>query len=393
MARVTPAPSFQQFSGKPNKAGSTVFYPRHDKTFARIQNPVPYRYTPAQVLLTGYNRIATQAFSHITDEQRDTWKTYAANFTRVHMGQSIKLTDRECFIGVNCIRQINLDPLALVAPLIPINNFTFTLSDVYSLPSGPGIQFVLTHDCPDIHSSWFLCRASFSFPSSNRNARKADYRLAGSVDHISLYPVQQSPQAFYFPLTTQLHNENFFIHIQIMIFSSDYFQGIQLAAQAQVNTQDCLWRNSATEYIKYNPSPSSLDFVISSTTVAKLFANGNLSLLGAMTELYPADAPAVASYISYHPGTSQIRLAYKTKSSPGFKCYMSIDSSGNVILYGELYEFIDLTSYPETQFFHPYVNPRKCQFSPNKILSAMIYQVDTAPQDILMLREVSENVL
>jgi len=339
-----------------------------------------------------YNRLATQAFSNITDQQRDTWKTYAANFARIHMGQTCPLTDRETFIGVNVQRQINRDSIASVAPLIPINTFNFTLSDVYTLSTGPALQFSITHDCTDYDSSWFLCRASMSFPSSNRNARQNDYRLAGSLNHISFYPVQLSPQAFYFPFTPLPHSFDHFIHIQLMLFSSDYFQGIQLAQQNQLNFQDCLWRHSSTEYIKYTPSPSSLEFIISSVTVATLFQNGSLYLKGELTELDPADAPTVYSYISYHPGTSQIRLAYKTKSTPGFKCFLSIDSTGNLNLYGELEEFCDLSLFTESQYFHPYVNPRKCQMSCDLVIPSFIYQVDDSPTNTLRLMEVTEYV-
>lgn len=393
MARVIPAPSFKQFSGMPDKAGSTVFYPRRGNTFARIKSTTPYKYTPAQVLLTSYNRIATQAFSHITDEQRDTWKIYAPNFTRIHMGITCPLTDREAYIGVNVHRQINQQPLSHTAPLIPINTFNFSLSDIWSTTSGPGLLFSLTHDALDYDTAWFLCRASLSFPSSNRRARKNEYRLAGSVNHTSFFPVQPSPQQFYFPTTPFAHIQDYFLFVQLMIFSPDYYQGLQLSQSSQVSLQDCIWRYSSTDYIKYNPSPSSIEFYISSTLVSTLFANGTLYISGEVEEFDPSVAPSVYNYISFDVPTSQIRLAYKTNSSPGFKCFMTFDASGNINLYGEIHEFSDLSSLTESNFFHPYVDPRKVQLSCDRVIPSMVFQVDDSPTNALLLREVTEYVI
>jgi len=393
MARFTPGPQISQLSGATSKGSQTILYPRGRNTFARIKRGTPWRNTTAQRRVTELNRNATTALQSITDEQRDTWKAYAENFTVVHMGVEIPNTDLEMFISTNFHRQLNEEAISPTAPLIQPEAFSLTVLSTTFLNTSPALLISFNHTALDIDNSWFLIRASTSFPSAGRKARKCDYRLCGSMEHYSLFPVQPSPQTCFVPLTPMNHNDPNYIWIACMILSQDYYKGYQFEGQVQLTTQDCLWYASPDHTITFNQSLNTLDVKISGVLIARLFQNGNLSLKGELCEYTPAEAPSAFDYIYFHAATTQIRLAYKTKTTPGFKTILTLDADGNCNLYGELYEFMDLSPYSEPLYFHPYCNPRKLQVSVDRITPAFIFFVDDAPQNTLHLREVTTHDL
>lgn len=393
MAQIKPAPHISQLSGQTQPGSQTILYPRRRHTFSRIKRGTPWRNTPAQVRVTELNKAATAAFGSITDDQRDTWKDYAANFSLVHMGVEVPNTDLEMFISANFHRQLNELPISSTAPSITPESFVFTLLSTSYLSTGPGLLIEFNHTVLDIHDSFFIIRASTSFLSPARKARRVDYRLAGSMNHYSIFPVQPSPQTCYVPLSALTHTDNFYIWIAVQIVSPDYFKGIQQNGQVQLTLNNSLWYASPDHSITLNQSLNSFDVKISDVLVARLFQNGNLSLKGEVCEYAPADAPPAFNYISYHAPTTQIRFAYKTNSSPGFKTFFSIDASGDLNLFGELREFFNLGSLSETIYFHPYLNPRKLQISIDRAVPALAFFVDDAPQENLCLLEVTENEL
>ena len=390
MAQIRPAPELTQMSGAIHRGSQTILYPRKRNTFARIRRGTPWRNTYAQRRVTELNRNATAAFGSITNSQRDTWITYSANFSVSHMGVIFPNTDLEMFISANFQRQLNELEISSTAPTILPEDFTFTLLSTAFLTTGPGLLISFNHTALDIHDSYFIIRASVSFPSAARKARPCDYRLCGSMYHYSIFPVQPSPQICYIPLSALNHTQDYYIWIACQILSPDYYKGQQHQDQVQLTVNDSLWYAPPDHSITLNPSLNSFDVSISGVLVARLFQNGNLSLKGEVCEYTPAEAPAAFNYLSYDTGTTEIRFAYKTNSNPGFKTFMAIDAAGDLQLFGELEEFFDLPSLPETMYFHPYLNPRKVQISIDRAQPALVYFVDDAPQNNLCLREVTE---
>jgi len=393
MARVIPKPSIQQLSGATHRGSQIILYPRGRHTFARIRRGTPWRNTTAQVRVTQLNKNATSAFGSLTDEQRATWKIYASNFFNVHMGVVCQNTDLEMFIATNFIRQLNVDPIATIAPFTPAQPFNFTLLETLFFNQGPGLAMKFSHTATDIHNSWLVIRASHSFPSPARRARKCDYRLCGSMEHYSIFPLQPSPQSCYVPLTPLAHTDNHYIWIACTLISADYYRNIQVARQAQITWLYALCYKSKEKSITFTALKESLDFKISNTLVARLFQNGNLHLKGEIRECTPAQATPSYDYIHFDTATAQIRLAYKTKESPGFKSILSFFSTGDCWIFGEIYEFQNLAAHSESLYFHSYLDPRKVQLSVDRQIPSLIYFVDEAPQNSISLREVTEHAL
>lgn len=391
MARVTPKPSIQQLSGALHRGSQTILYPRGRHTFARIRRGTPWRNTPAQLSVTAINKIVTKAFQTLTDAQRATWKIYASNFFNVHMGVACQNTDLEMFIATNFIRQLNQDPIATIAPLTPAQPFNFTMLETFFFNQGPGLAMKFSHTATDIHNSWLVIRASLSFPSPARRARKCDYRLCGSMEHYSIFPLQPSPQSCYVPLTPLAHTDNHYIWIDCTLMSSDYYRNIRVARQSQIAWRDALWYKAPDHSITFNAIQGSLDFTISDTLVARLFQNGNLHLKGEVVECTPAQATPSYNYIHFDNPTTEIRLAYKTKETPGFKTILSLGPTGDCTTYGEIYEFQNLAAHSESLHFHSYLDPRKVQLSVDRQIPSLIFFVDDAPQNSISLREVTEN--
>lgn len=391
MARVIPNPSIQQLSGATHRGSQTILFPRGRHTFARIRRGTPWRNTTAQVRVTQLNKNATSAFGSLTDSQRATWKVYASNFFNVHMGVVCPNTDLEMFIATNFIRQLNQDPIATIAPLTPAEPFDFTLLETFFFNHGPGLAMKFSHAATDFDNSWLLIRASHSFPSPARKARKCDYRLCGSMEHYSIFPLQPSPQFCYIPLTPLAHIDNHHIWIACTLISSDYYRNIQVARQSQIEWRDALWYTPPDHEIIFNAVQGSLDFKISNTLVAQLFQNGNLHLKGEVLECTPAQATPSYNYIHFDNATTQIRLAFKTKETPGFKTFLSLGPTGDCTTFGEIYEFQNLSAHSELLHFHSYLDPRKVQLSVDRQIPSLIFFVDDAPQNSISLREVTEH--
>jgi len=393
MARVIPNPAIQQLSGALARGSQTILYPRGRHTFARIRRGTPWRNTPAQIRVTQLNKNATTAFQSLTDEQRATWKAYAANFFLVHMGVAVQNTDLEMFIATNWMRQLNQDPIATTAPVTRPEPFPFTLTDTSFFNHGPGLSIQFSHQATDIHNSWLVIRASHSFPSAGRKARKCDYRLCGSMEHYSIFPLQPSPQSCYIPLTPLTHTNNHHVWIACTLISSDYYRNTQLAQQSQITWRDAIWYAAPDHSITYHANLNAIDFKISNIVVARLFQNGNLHLKGEVLECTPALATPSYNYIHFDSPTTEIRLAYKTKSSPGFKTVFSLGPTGDLTTFGEIYEFQDLSLHSESLHFHSYLEPRKLQLSVDKTNPSLIFFVDDPPQNTIALREVTEHAL
>lgn len=393
MPRVIPASGIRGLSGHeyPGSPGRYSF--KKGKTWLHKNTPPTWRNSPSQQLVNLANKTATQAFTTITDQQRDTWKVFSNTIKKQHMWITQSYTDREAFIRTNILRLLNDDPIATVAPLIPANTFSTEITSVVYLRSQPSLLLSFSHDYPDLDTHFFLIRASKSFPSAQRKAQKRDYRYAGDVLHFSFAPVQPSPQTVYFPVTPLNHNDLEYISIRILALSSDYAPGQLYTLHLQLNSLDYLYYYDSGTYIIYNSITSELHFYVNSTHAATLYQNGNLYLKGEIIQYDPSASTLARDSIYFAPLATELRFAIKTRSAPAHKTGFALDGSGNLLVYGEVQEFSAPTSEPEELLFHPYRNPSYLSLSADKEFSAMRFNIEPSPQNTLLLREVFEHII
>jgi hypothetical protein len=393
MARVIPASGIRGLSGHeyPGSPGRYSF--NKGKTWLHKNTPPTWRNSPAQQRVNLANKTATLGFTSITDQLRDEFKLFSSSLKKQHMWITQNYTDREAYIRTNVLRFLNDDSLSTAAPLIPANTFTVSLDSVLFLAQQPSMLVTFSHDYPDLQDHFFLLRASISFPSANRAAQKRDYRYAGSVYNYSFAPVQQSPQSVFLPVTPLAHNDQAYIHIRIQALSSDYFPGQIYTMKAQVNFLDYLYYYDSTTYILFDPALNETYFYVNSVHVATLYTNGNLYLKGEVIEWAPSDATLARDSIYYAPASTQLRFAAKTMTVPAWQTCFSFTDTGDLLVYGEVYEFSQPTTESESLLFHPYRNPSYLSFSCDKEFAAMRFNIDPSPQNALLLREVWEHAI
>ncbi|MBA7543130.1 hypothetical protein ES705_35457 [subsurface metagenome] len=389
MRAITP-PGISQISGHEFKGSRFVFYTRNNRTFVRIQRGPTYRHSVPQKAICAAHAAATKGFQNITDEQRKTWVIFAKKLPRSHMGISYFPTDREAYTATNVYRQLNEDPLTSYAPEVKPPAFSFQLTAVEYCNVQPGIIIEFSHTASVSEAFTFLLKASHSYASNARRARKNDYRMAGSTNHFSFCPVQPSPMRVFVPYTPLVHKENAYIHVSLKLLSSDYFPGQEIPMKVKLSSHPVIWRRDPASYIQLNTELGDLDFYLDSQLKARLHSNGNLSLAGQVIQYEPSEAP-LSRDLLFHPILSpEIRFSYKTKGIPAWKTAFSLDVTGDLFVYGELEEFFNLEEHEENLFIHPYRTPRKLQISCNLETPALIYFVDEEPQNTLCLREVRE---
>lgn len=390
---VRPSSAIAEISGKEFQGSRFVFYTRNNKTFVRIQRGPTYRHSVPQQTILAAHRAATYAFQNITDFQRKTWLDFSRKQPRSHMGIAYFPSDREAFTATNIYRQLNDDPLTLYAPEVKPPAFSFQLIAVEYCNVQPGIIIEFSHNASVSEAFFFLIRASHSYASNARRARKNDYRLAGSTNHFSFCPVQPSPMRVFIPYTPLAHTEEHYIHISLLLFSSDYFPGQQHPLKIKLSSHPFIWRRDAASYIQLNVELGDLDFFLDSQLKARLHSNGNLSLVGEVVECDPTQAPLSRDLLFQPIASPQHRFSYKTKGIPAWRTAFALDLTGDLFVYGEVQEFFNLGAHQENLFIHPYRTPRKLQISCNLETPAMIYFVDEEPQNTLCLREVREYAL
>lgn len=393
MPRVILASGIRGLSGHeyPGSPGRYSF--KKGKTWLHKNTPPTWRNSPAQQRVNLANKMSTQAFTSMTDEQRDTWKVFATTLKKQHLWITRSYTDREAFIRTNILRLLNDDPIANSAPLIPAKNYFAALTSVVYLRSQPSLMVTFSHDYPDLDTPFFLIRASTSFPSAQRKAQKREYRFAGDVHHSSFAPVQPSPQTVFLPVTPLTHNDHEYIYIKIQVLTSDYSPGKTYTLSTQLNSLDYLYYYDSGTYIIYNSATSELYFYVNFAHAATLYQNGNLYLKGEVIQWNPSDATLARDSIYYAPLASELRFAIKTRSAPAWKTGFALDGSGNLLVYGEVQEFSAPTSEPELLLYHPYRNPSYLSFSADKEFAAMRFNIEPTPQNTLLLREVYEHAL
>lgn len=393
MPRVILASGIRGLSGHeyPGSPGRYSF--KKGKTWLHKNTPPTWRNSPAQQRVNLANKMSTQAFTSITNEQRDTWKVFAKTIRKQHLWITQNYTDREAFIRTNILRLLNDDPIATTAPLIPAKNYFTALTSVVYLRPQPSLMVTFSHDYPDLDTSFFLIRASTSFPSAQRKAQKRDYRFAGDVQHFSFAPVQPSPQTVFLPLTPLTHNDQEYIYIRIQVLTSDYSPGKTYTLSTQLNSLDYLYYYDSGTYIIYNSNTSELHFYVNFAHAATLYHNGNLYLAGEVIEHNPTASTLCRDSIYYAPLASELRFATKTRAEPAWRCCFALDASGNLLVYGEIHEFSEPSSEPEPLLFHPYRNPSYLSLSADKEFAAMRFNIEPTPQNTLLLREVYEHAL
>jgi len=392
MRALTP-PSIDLISGKEFKGSKFVFYTRNNRTFVRIQKGPTYRRTPAQQRITAAHRASTLAFQHITDDQRKTWLAFSRKLPRSHLGISYFPTDLEAFIATNIYRQLNDDPLTNYAPEVEPSAYSFQLIGVEYCNVQPGIIIEFSHTALFPEDFIFLIKASHSYASNNRRARKNDYRLAGSTNHFSFCPLQPSPMRVFIPYTPLSHSDDTYIYIKVLLLSSDYFPGREHAFKIKLSSHPVIWRKDPTSYIELNIELGDLDFYLDSQLKARLHSNGNLSLAGQVVQYEPSEAPPSRDLLFQPISSPQIRFSYKTKAVPAWQTAFALDITGDLFVYGELQEFYNLQLHKENLFIHPHRTPRKLQISCNLETPAMIFFVDEEPNNTLCLMEVREYAL
>lgn len=393
MPRVIPGSGISGLSGHeyPGSPGRYSF--NKGKTWLHKNTPPTWKNSRAQQRVNLANKTATQAFTSISDELRDTFKVFSSSMQKQHMWITQNYTDREAYIRTNVLRFLNDDSLSTAAPLIPANTFSISLDSVLFLAQQPSMLVTFTHDYPDLEDHFFLIRASISFPSANRKAQKRDYRYAGDVYNYSFAPVQQSPQSVFLPVTPLSHNDLAYIHIRIQALSSDYFPGQTYTMKAQVTFLDYLYYYDATTYILFDPALNEIYFYVNSVHAATLYQNGNLYLKGEIFEWDPGDATLARDSIYYNPLGPDLRFAAKTRTVPAWQTCFALTDSGDLLVYGEVYEFSQPTSESQSLLFHPYRNPSFLSFSCDKQFAAMRFNIEPSPQNALLLREVYEHVI
>ena len=306
MARVITASGIRGLSGHeyPGSPGRYSF--KKGQTWLHKNTPPTWRNSTAQQRVNLANKTATQAFSSISDEQRDTFKVFSTSLKKQHMWISQNYTDREAYLRTNILRFLNDDSLSTAAPLIPSNNTIASLTSVVYLRSQPSLLVTFTHDSSEFDTPFFLIRASISFPSSQRKAQKRDYRYAGDVYNFSFAPVQQSPQSVFLPVTPLSHNDLAYIHIRIQALSSDYYPGQIYTMKTQLNSLDYLYYYDSGTYISFNSITNELHFYVNFAHAATLYQNGNLYLRGEVIEWAPSDATLARDSIYYAPAALEL---------------------------------------------------------------------------------------
>lgn len=393
MPRVIPGSGMLGISGHQYPGSSGRYSFKKGRTWLHKNTPPTWRNSPAQQRVNLANKAATQAFSSITDLQRDTWKVFSNTLRKQHMWITRPYTDREAFIRTNVLRYLNDDSIATDAPLIPAKSYFSALTSVVYLRSQPSLLVTFTHDYADLDTSFFLIRASKSFPSSQRKAQKREYRYAGDVEHFSFAPVQPSPQTVFLPFTPLTHNDLEYIYIRIQVLTSDYSPGQIYTLHHQLNSLDYLYYYDPGTHISYNSTTNELYFYVNFAHAATLYQNGNLYLKGEIIEYNPSASTLARDSIYYAPLASELRFAIKSRSEPAWKTGFALDDSGNLLVYGEVQEFSAPTSEPEVLLFHPYRNPSYLSLSCDKNYAAMRFNIEPSPQNTLLLREVYEHVL
>lgn len=393
MPRVITSPPFAGLSGHEYKGSPGRFSFKKGQTWLHKNTPPTWRNSPSQQQVNHANKSATLAFGSITDLQRKSWSVWAPTLQKQHLWITRDYSDRDAFIRTNLLRYLNEDPIATSAPLIPAKTTIASLTSVVFLRSQPGLLITFSHNHPTLEDYYFLIRASKSFPSAQRKAQPRDYRYAGDVTQLSFVPVQQSPQHVFFPYTPIQHNDLEYIWIKITPLSPDYAPGPDRYSHLQLNSLDYLYYYDSGTYISYHPELSELRFFINSTHIATLYQNGNLYLKGESIQYDPSDSTLARDSIYYSTSEMQLRFAVKTRSSPAWHTCFSFDDSGNLLLYGELYEYSAPTSETEELLFHPSRNPSFLQLSCDKEYAALRFNREPSPQNVLLLKEVYENVL
>ena len=216
MPRVIPGSGISALSGHEYPGSPSRYSFKKGKTWLHKNTPPTWRNSTAQQRVNLANKTATQAFTSITDEQRETWKVFSISLQKQHMWITQNYTDREAFIRTNILRFLNDDPIATTAPLIPANTYIVSLDSVLFLAQQPSMLLTFSHDYPVEEDHFFLIRASISFPSGQRKAQKRDYRYSGDVYNFSFAPVEPSPQSVFLPVTPLSHNDQAYIHIRIL---------------------------------------------------------------------------------------------------------------------------------------------------------------------------------
>jgi hypothetical protein len=393
MPRVITAPYFLGLSGHEWKASPGRYSFKRGQTWLHRNTPPTWRNTSPQQRVNQANKAATQAFSSITDQQRLSWSVWAPSLQKQHLWLTRDYSDREAFIRTNLLRDLNDDPIINSAPLIPAKTCSISLDSLIFLRQQPGLLITFTHDHPVFDTHYFLVRVSKSFPSAQRKAQPRDYRYAGDVSQFSFVPVQQSPQTVFFPYTPLQHDDLKYLWTKIIPLSPDYAPGPERYSHLQLSSLDFVYYYDSGTYITYNPSTLELYFFINSNHVATLYQNGNLYLLGETIQYDPSDSTLARDSIYFSSPELQLRFAVKTRSSPAWHTCFSLDDSGNLLVYGEVYEASAPTSEPEDFLFHPYRNPSYLQFSTDKTTASLRFNLEPTPQNALLLKEVYENAL